>query len=80
MYDHDPDDIPPEMTSDNTMDATVRKTRINIYDLFSFLIGQDSLVIKQITSDTNGFPVNFPDTPYKWNQLSILTTEISLRL
>lgn len=68
----------PEMTSDNTMDATVRKPRINMYDLFSYLIEQDSLVIKQITS--NGLPVNFPDPRYKWNQPSILTTEISLRL
>lgn len=42
------------------MDATVRKTRINMY-----LIEQDSLVIKQSTSDTNGLPVNFPDTQYK---------------
>lgn len=62
MYTHEPDDIPPEMTSDNTMDARVRKTSINIYNLFSSLTGQDSLVIKQITSDTNSLSVNFPDT------------------
>lgn len=74
MYTHEPDDIPPEMTSDNTMDA--RKTSINIYNLFSSLTGQDSLVIKQITSDTNGLSVNFPDIQYKQKQPGILSTEI----
>lgn len=49
------DDIPPEMASDNTMDARVRKTRINMYNLFSSLTGQHSLVIKQIISDTNAY-------------------------
>lgn len=64
--------IPPEMTSDNSMDGHVKGTEMSVRDLVSYLLGWNALVVKWITSDAKGLPVDFPETGYKWNQLSLL--------
>lgn len=64
--------IPPELTSNNSMDGHVKGTDMSIRDLVSYLLGWNSLVVKWITSDVNGLPVDFPETGYKWNQLGLL--------
>ncbi|MDM2935861.1 ClbS/DfsB family four-helix bundle protein [Citrobacter sp. Cu233] len=64
--------IPSEITIDNSMDGHAKGTKMSVRDLVSYLIGWNSLVAKWITSDAKGLPVDFPETGYKWNQLSLL--------
>ncbi|WP_163898985.1 ClbS/DfsB family four-helix bundle protein, partial [Proteus mirabilis] len=64
--------IPPEMTSDPSMAGHTKGTKMSVRDLVSYLIGWNTLVVKWITSDAKGLPVDFPETGYKWNQLGLL--------
>jgi hypothetical protein len=64
--------IPAEMTSEHSMDGHAKGTEMSVRDLVSYLLGWNSLVVKWITSDAKGLPVDFPDTGYKWNQLGLL--------
>ncbi|MGY0145699.1 ClbS/DfsB family four-helix bundle protein [Edwardsiella tarda] len=64
--------IPLEMTSDNSMVGHTKETEMSVRDLVSYLIGWNALVVKWITSDAKGLPVDFPETGYKWNQLGLL--------
>lgn len=64
--------IPPETTSNNSMDGHVKGTKMSVRDLVSYLLGWNTLVVKWITSDAKGLPVYFPETDYKWNQLGLL--------
>lgn len=64
--------IPPEMTSDNAMDGHAKGTEMSVRDLVAYLLGWNSLVVKWITYDAKGLPVDFPETGYKWNQLGLL--------
>lgn len=64
--------IPPELTLDNSMDGHCKGTEMSIRDLVSYLLGWNTLVVKWITSDGKGLPVNFPETGFKWNQLGLL--------
>jgi hypothetical protein len=64
--------IPSELASDNSMDGHVKGTKMSVHDLVSYLLGWNSLVVKWITSDAKGLPVDFPETGYKWNQLGLL--------
>ena len=43
--------IPPEFTSDNSMDGHAKGTDMSIRDLVSYLIGWNALVVKWITYD-----------------------------
>lgn len=51
--------IPPEITSDNSMDGHAKGTEMSVRDLVSYLIGWNALVVKWITSDAKGLPVDF---------------------
>ncbi|WP_219952620.1 ClbS/DfsB family four-helix bundle protein [Dickeya zeae] len=64
--------IPPELTSDKTMDGHAQGTKISVCDLVSYLLGWNTLVVKWITHDATGQPVDFPETGYSWNQLGLL--------
>ncbi|HIE5766639.1 TPA: ClbS/DfsB family four-helix bundle protein [Proteus mirabilis] len=64
--------IPMEMTSKHLMDGHAKGTEMSVRDLVSYLLGWNALVVKWITSDAKGLPVDFPDTGYKWNQLGLL--------
>lgn len=64
--------IPPELTLDNSMDGHCKGTEMSVRDLVSYLLGWNTLVVKWITSDGKGLPVNFPETGFKWNQLGLL--------
>lgn len=54
------------------MDGHCKGTEISVRDLVSYLLGWNTLVVKWITSDGKGLPVNFPETGFKWNQLGLL--------
>ena len=45
---------------------------MSVRNLVSYLLGWNTLVVKWITSDGKGLPVNFPETGFKWNQLGLL--------
>jgi len=64
--------IPEEMTLDNSMDGHAKGTQMSVRDLVSYLLGWNHLVVKWITSDQKGLPVDFPETGFKWNQLGLL--------
>ncbi|MFD3240712.1 ClbS/DfsB family four-helix bundle protein [Rahnella perminowiae] len=64
--------IPPELALDNSMDGHCKGTEMSVRDLVSYLLGWNTLVVKWITSDGKGLPVNFPETGFKWNQLGLL--------
>jgi len=64
--------IQPEMTAVNSMDGHAKGTMMSVRDLVSYLLGWNALVVKWITSEAKGLPVDFPETGYKWNQLGLL--------
>lgn len=64
--------IPHELASEKSMDGHVKGTEMSVRELVSYLLGWNSLVVKWITQDAKGLPVDFPETGYKWNQLGLL--------
>lgn len=64
--------IPPEMTSGYVMEGHAKGTEMSVHDLVSYLLGWNSLVVKWVTSDAKGQPVDFPESGFKWNQLGLL--------
>lgn len=64
--------IPEDMTLHSSMDGHAKGTEMSVRDLVSYLLGWNHLVVKWITSDEKGLPVDFPETGFKWNQLGLL--------
>ncbi|EOI1351619.1 ClbS/DfsB family four-helix bundle protein [Citrobacter amalonaticus] len=64
--------IPPEQTSDKTMEGHAKGTQMSVCNLVAYLLGWHTLVIKWITRESQGLPVDFPETGYQWNQLGLL--------
>lgn len=64
--------IPPEAASDESMPGHAKDTVMSVCNLVAYLLGWNKLVIKWITYDEEGKPVDFPETGYKWNQLGLL--------
>ncbi|MFA9206814.1 MAG: ClbS/DfsB family four-helix bundle protein [Yersinia sp. (in: enterobacteria)] len=64
--------IPPELALDESMEGHAKDTVMSVCNLVSYLLGWNNLVIKWITLDEEGKPVDFPETGYKWNQLGLL--------
>jgi len=50
--------IPPEMTAVNSMDGHAKGTMMSVRDLVSYLLGWNALVVKWITSEAKGLPVD----------------------
>lgn len=50
---------------------TQRNQKISVHDLLFHLLDGNALVVKWITFDAKG-ACRFPETGYKWNQLSLL--------
>lgn len=64
--------IPPELTSEKSMEGHAQGTEMSVSDLVAYLLGWNTLVVKWITRDAQGLPVDFPETGFKWNQLGLL--------
>lgn len=64
--------IPPEITSEVSMEGHAKGTAMSVHNLVAYLLGWNKLVVKWITNDAKGLPVDFPETGYKWNQLGLL--------
>lgn len=64
--------IPPQITSELSMEGHAKGTTMSVHNLVAYLLGWNKLVVKWITNDAKGLPVDFPETGYKWNQLGLL--------
>lgn len=70
--------IPAERVMEKSMAGHVQGTQMSVHDLVSYLLGWNALVVKWITASTQGLPVDFPETGYKWNQLGLLAQKFYL--
>ncbi|MBF4317769.1 DfsB family protein, partial [Vibrio anguillarum] len=54
------------------IEGNVKGTQISVCDTVAYLVGWGKLVLKWHSLKSQGLPVDFPDTGYKWNQLGLL--------
>ncbi|MDD9174018.1 ClbS/DfsB family four-helix bundle protein [Aliivibrio fischeri] len=64
--------IPSELSRDLEIEGNVKNTKVSVCDTLSYLIGWGKLVLKWYQLKSDGKPVDFPETGYKWNQLGEL--------
>ncbi|AKU21694.1 ClbS/DfsB family four-helix bundle protein [Massilia sp. NR 4-1] len=64
--------IPPERAQEKTMEGHAQGSQMSVADLVSYLIGWNELVLKWCERKSQGKPVDFPETGYKWNELGRL--------
>lgn len=64
--------IPPERTSDKTLEGHAKGTMMSVHDLMAYLLGWNLLVLKWLERDRAQQPIDFPETGYKWNELGRL--------
>ena len=64
--------IPSDLSRELGIEGNVKNTDISVCDTLSYLIGWGKLVLKWYRLKSEGKPVNFPETGYKWNQLGEL--------
>ncbi len=64
--------VPASMARKCEIEGNVKGTQISVCDTVAYLIGWGNLVLKWHSLKSQGLPVDFPDTGYKWNQLGSL--------
>ncbi|UTY60267.1 ClbS/DfsB family four-helix bundle protein [Massilia sp. erpn] len=64
--------ISPERAQEKTMEGHAQGSQMSVADLVSYLIGWNELVLKWCERKSQGMPVDFPETGYKWNELGRL--------
>ncbi|RFA26561.1 hypothetical protein CAI21_16455 [Alkalilimnicola ehrlichii] len=64
--------IPAELARKCEIEGNVKGTQISVCDTVAYLIGWGKLVLKWHSLKSQGLPVDFPDTGYKWSQLGLL--------
>ncbi|NVE00601.1 ClbS/DfsB family four-helix bundle protein [Massilia sp. BJB1822] len=64
--------IPVERSKEKTMEGHAQGSQMSVADLVSYLIGWNELVLKWCERKSQGKPVDFPETGYKWNELGRL--------
>ncbi|MGF1724312.1 ClbS/DfsB family four-helix bundle protein [Photobacterium nomapromontoriensis] len=64
--------IPDELSKTLAIEGNVKGTTISVCDTLAYLIGWGKLVLKWYSLTSQGQPVDFPETGYKWNQLGLL--------
>ncbi|WP_256077528.1 ClbS/DfsB family four-helix bundle protein [Massilia sp. YIM B04103] len=64
--------IPTERAQEKTMEGHAQGSQMSVADLVSYLIGWNELVLKWCERKSQGKPVDFPETGYKWNELGRL--------
>ncbi|MCE0558522.1 ClbS/DfsB family four-helix bundle protein [Motilimonas sp. E26] len=60
------------ISRDNGLEGNIKGTQISVCDTVAYLIGWGKLVLKWQRLKSQGLPVDFPETGYKWNQLGLL--------
>ncbi|WMD22813.1 ClbS/DfsB family four-helix bundle protein [Achromobacter seleniivolatilans] len=64
--------VPPERAHEATLEGHALGTKMSVANLVAYLIGWNLLVLKWCHAKTQGLPVDFPETGYKWNELGRL--------
>lgn len=64
--------VPAERVREASMVGHARNTWMSVSDLVAYLIGWNELVLTWCERKSQGLPVDFPDTGYKWNELGRL--------
>ena len=67
--------IPDEFSRECGVEGSVKGTRISVCDTVAYLVGWGRLVLKWHSLKSQGLPVDFPETGYKWNQLGLLAEQ-----
>ncbi|KLV04638.1 hypothetical protein ABT56_14350 [Photobacterium aquae] len=64
--------IPVSLAREKALEGNTKGTQISVCDTLAYLIGWGQLVLKWHHRQSQGLPVDFPETGYKWNQLGSL--------
>lgn len=64
--------IPTSIARERGVEGNIKGTQISVCDTVAYLIGWGKLVLKWQRLKSQGLPVDFPETGYKWNQLGLL--------
>ncbi|MBF4217830.1 ClbS/DfsB family four-helix bundle protein, partial [Vibrio anguillarum] len=64
--------VPASIARQCEIEGNVKGTQISVCDTVAYLIGWGNLVLKWHSLKSQGLPVDFPGTGYKWNQLGLL--------
>lgn len=64
--------VPPARARETTLEGHAAGTMMSPSDLVAYLIGWNELVLKWLSRDDQGLPVDFPETGFAWNQLGQL--------
>ncbi|EGR4363278.1 ClbS/DfsB family four-helix bundle protein, partial [Vibrio cholerae] len=64
--------VPASIARQCEIEGNVKGTQMSVCDTVAYLIGWGNLVLKWHSLKSQGLPVDFPETGYKWNQLGLL--------
>jgi len=64
--------VPESLSCKCELEGNIKGTQISVCDTVAYLVGWGKLVLKWHSLKSQGLPVDFPDTGYKWNQLGLL--------
>lgn len=64
--------VPHARVRESTLTGHAAGTMMSPADLAAYLIGWNELVLKWLSRDDQGLPVDFPETGFAWNQLGQL--------
>ncbi|SHF55907.1 hypothetical protein SAMN02745753_02185 [Marinomonas polaris DSM 16579] len=64
--------VPESLSRKCELEGNIKGTQISVCDTVTYLVGWGKLVLKWHSLKSQGLPVDFPDTGYKWNQLGLL--------
>jgi hypothetical protein len=64
--------VPESLSRKCELEGNIKGTQISVCDTVAYLVGWGKLVLKWHSLRSQGLPVVFPDTGYKWNQLGLL--------
>ena len=67
--------VPPERTTQKTMDGHAKGTMMSVHNLVSYLVGWNELVLKWCERYNKGLVVDFPETGFRWNELGALASK-----
>lgn len=64
--------IPENLSREVAIEGNIKGTQVSVCDTLAYLIGWGKLVLKWHRLKSQGLPVDFPETGFKWNQLGLL--------
>lgn len=63
---------PESVVHASTMEGHAKGTTMSPANLVAYLLGWNTLVLKWLERDSQGQPIDFPETGFKWNELGRL--------